>query len=372
MQPVLHRKLIAGVRHALLFFRQSVMIVSVQSGIVLARYCAHDPDLRKRKEEYMKIIDMHCDTLLECYQKKQPLRNGPYQINLEKLKKGGCLAQCFAIFVVSHDTADRCGISLAPYDFYLEMAELYRKEIENNPDLIAPALCAEDIAKNQAKGLMSSILTIEDAVAVDGRIERIDEFFSDGVRMMSLTWNYENCIGYPNSVDPRLHAKGLKSFGIQAVERMNELGMIIDVSHLTEGGFDDAIRLSSKPLIASHSCARALGSHQRNLTDRQLKLLGEKGGIVGINFCAPFLEDHAVLSSIENIVKHMVYIKEKAGIEALAWGSDLDGIDGSILEYEDYAGFPRILEALSMHFKPDELDRINHGNFLRVFRDNAG
>ncbi|HCU07511.1 MAG TPA: hypothetical protein DF480_00830 [Clostridiales bacterium] len=320
----------------------------------------------------MKIIDMHCDTLLECYQKKQPLRNGPYQINLEKLKKGGCLAQCFAIFVVSHDAADRCGVSATPYEFYREMVALYQKEIGGNPDLIAPAFCAKDIMSNQAKGLMSSILTVEDAVAVDGCIERIDEFFADGVRMMSLTWNYENSIGYPNSADPVLHAKKLKPFGIQAVERMNELGMIVDVSHLTEGGFDDVIQRSSKPLIASHSCARALGSHQRNLTDRQLKLLGEKGGIVGINFCAPFLEDYATLSSIENIVKHMVYIREKAGIEALAWGSDLDGIDGSILEYEDYAGFPRILDALAMYFTEDELDQINHGNFLRVFRDNAG
>ena len=320
----------------------------------------------------MKIIDMHCDTLLECYQKKLPLRNGPYQINLEKLKRGGCLAQCFAIFVVSNDAADRCKVQAEPYEFYRPMVALYQRGIGANPDLIAPALSAADIETHREKGLMSSILTVEDAVAVDGRIERIEEFFNDGVRMMSLTWNYENSIGYPNSVDPVLHGRRLKPFGIEAVERMNELGMIVDVSHLTEGGFDDVARISAKPFIASHSCARAIGCHQRNLTDRQLKVLGEKGGIVGINFCAQFLEDHATISSIANIVKHMLYIRNKAGVEALAWGSDLDGIDGSVLEYEDYAGFPRILDALSGHFTDDELDRINHGNFLRVFRENAG
>ncbi|HRV32748.1 MAG: dipeptidase [Bacillota bacterium] len=320
----------------------------------------------------MKIIDMHCDTLLECYRKKKPLRNGPYQINLEKLKSGGCLAQCFAIFVVSHDTADRCGVKETPYGFYREMVDLYQREITANPDLISPALCAGDIESNRSKGRMSSLLTVEDAVAVDGRIERIDEFFSHGVRMMSLTWNYENSIGYPNSPDPVLHGRKLKPFGVEAVERMNALGMIVDVSHLTEGGFDDVALLSRRPFVASHSCARALGSHQRNLTDRQLKVLGEKGGIVGINFCAQFLEDHAVLSSIDTIVRHMIYIRDKAGIEALAWGSDLDGIDGSVLEYGDYAGFPRILHALSRHFTEDELERINHGNFLRVFRENAG
>ncbi|HHX92131.1 MAG TPA: membrane dipeptidase [Clostridiales bacterium] len=320
----------------------------------------------------MNIIDMHCDTLLECYIKKQPLRDGPFQINVEKLKKGGCLAQCFAIFVVSNDVADSLNMALSPYEFYRDMLALYKREMEENSDRIAPALCADDIGRNRSEGRMSAILTVEDFVAVDGKIDRIDEFFNDGVRMASLTWNFENSIGYPNSDDPALHAKGLKPFGIEALSRMNELGMIVDVSHLTEGGFDDVAAHATKPFLASHSNARAIALHQRNLTDRQLKVVAENGGIAGINFCARFLEDDTDYSSIENIVKHMIYIREKAGVETLAWGSDLDGIEGSILEYEDYAGFPRILDALSKHFSDDELDLINHGNFMRVFRDNAG
>ncbi len=320
----------------------------------------------------MKIIDMHCDTLLECYTKKIPLRDGAAQINLEKLQKGGSLAQCFAIFVVSNSAAARNGVKLSPYEFYKEMVALFKREMGINADMIAQALCAQDILSNEAGKKLSAILTVEDAVPLDGKIERVDEFFSDGVRMMSLTWNYENSIGYPNSMDPQLHAKGLKPFGFEVVSRMNELGMMIDVSHLTEGGFDDVCRISKKPFLASHSCARSIGCHQRNLTDRQLKLLGEKGGIVGINFCAQFLEDHGKISSAENIVKHLVYMKNKAGIDALAWGSDFDGIDESVLEYEDYAGFPYILNEASKYFTDDELDKINHENFLRVFKDNMG
>jgi membrane dipeptidase len=320
----------------------------------------------------MNIIDMHCDTLLECYTKQIPLRDGPSQINLEKLRKGGALAQCFAIFVVSNDAAGRNNVKLSPYEFYKEMVALFHREIRVNADLIAPALCAGDIQNNRAQNKLSAILTIEDAVPLDGKIERVDEFFADGVRMMSLTWNYENSLGYPNSPDPGLHARGLKPFGLEVVSRMNELGMIVDVSHLTEGGFDDICRISKKPFAASHSCARQLGSHQRNLTDRQLKMLGEKGGIAGVNFCAQFLEDHATLSSAKNIVRHMVHIKNKAGIDALAWGSDFDGIDESVLEYEDYAGFPMIISEASKYFSDDELDKINHGNFLRVFKENAG
>lgn len=100
----------------------------------------------------MNIIDMHCDTLLECYIKKQPLRDGPFQINVEKLKKGGCLAQCFAIFVVSNDVADSLNMALSPYEFYRDMLALYKREMEENSDRIAPALCADDIGRNRQKG----------------------------------------------------------------------------------------------------------------------------------------------------------------------------------------------------------------------------
>lgn len=324
------------------------------------------------KKSTCKIIDMHCDTLLECYIKKVPLKDGDMQINIEKLKKGGALAQCFAIFVVSNDVASENQITLSPYEFYKAMLDLYRNEMALNADFIAPARCVADIMDNKSKGLLSAILTVEDGVPVDGKIERIDEFFQDGVRMMSLTWNYENSIAYPNSMEANLHAKGLKPFGFEVVEYMNALGMIVDVSHLSEGGFDDVAQMAKKPFIASHSCARAIGSHQRNLTDKQLKVLGEKGGIVGVNFCAAFLEDNACFSSIGNIVKHLVYMKNKAGIDSLAWGSDFDGISGSVLEYKDYAGFPMILSELSNHFSDDEIDKINSGNFLRVFKDNIG
>ncbi|NCB41237.1 MAG: membrane dipeptidase [Clostridia bacterium] len=320
----------------------------------------------------IKIIDMHCDTLLECYIKQTSLRNGDAQINLEKLKQGGSLAQCFAIFVVSNDAAERNKIALNPYDFYKEMLALFRREVEKNSDLILQALCVEDILRNERQNKLSAILTIEDAVPLDGKIERVDEFFDDGVRMMSLTWNYENSLAYPNHTSSCLHEKGLKPFGFEVVERMNELGMIVDVSHLSEGGFDDVSQVAQKPFVASHSCARALGSHQRNLTDRQLKVLGEQGGMVGINFCAEFLEDGSTFSSIKNIVKHLVYIKDKAGIDALGWGSDFDGIEGNVLEYKNYAGFPMILNELSKHFSEAEIDKINSKNFLRVFKDNIG
>ena len=111
--------------------------------------------------------------------------------------------------------------------------------------------------------------------------------YDRGVRMIALTWNYENSIGFPNSADPELHASN-SPFGFEVVERMGELGMIVDVSHLSEGGFFDVAEAVKGPFAASHSCARALCGHSRNLTDRQLRVLGDHGGVCGVNFYSSF------------------------------------------------------------------------------------
>ena len=147
---------------------------------------------------------------------------------------------------------------------------------------------------------------------------------------------------------------------------MNELGIIIDVSHLSEAGFYDVAAHSKKPFIASHSCCRALKDHSRNLTDRQLRTLAEAGGVVGVNFYDEFLGDRGGTTAVEDIVRHLLYLRDRAGIESLAFGSDFDGIV-STLEFRDYAGFPQILRALEAHFTDDEIDKITHENFLRVF-----
>ena len=221
--------------------------------------------------------------------------------------------------------------------------------------------------ENARSGFLSSILTIEDGVELDGKLDRLDTVYADGVRMMALTWNYENCIGYPNSPDPFEHTRrGLKPFGFEALEKMNELGIIIDVSHLSEAGFFDVASHSKKPFIASHSCCRALKDHSRNLTDTQLRTLADAGGVVGVNFYDVFLGDRGGMTAIEDIVRHLLYLRDRAGIESLAFGSDFDGIE-STLEFRDYSGFPQILRALEAYFTDDEIDRICHGNFLRVF-----
>lgn len=312
------------------------------------------------------VIDLHCDTMMGCYFRKTRLSDCEGHINIEKLRKGGCMAQAFALFIPTDGRKGRNGED--PWDLYKAMLKSWNNNIDENSAEIHRAFSADDIVKNNSEGYMSALLTVEDGIGIDGKTGRVDEMYSDGVRMLALTWNFENCIGYPNSSDPYLHRLGLKPFGKQTVEHMNDLGMIIDVSHLSEGGFFDVAEISRVPFIASHSCARALRDHPRNLTDAQLKTFADHGGVVGINFCSDFLSEDRRNTYARDIVKHMSHIRNAAGIETLAWGSDFDGIESN-MDFKDYSGFPILLDLLSKEFTEEEIDRINSGNFLRVMKD---
>lgn len=316
----------------------------------------------------MRFVDLHCDSILEIYTKKKDLADLAGHINLEKLQRGGVLMQCFAAFIATYDCAERNGVHVGAYELFCAMADIFDRQMALYPDVLAPARSYADVVKNRAEGKISALLTVEDAVPLAGRIERVDEMFARGVRMAALLWNYENSLGFPNSPDAREHAKPLKPFGREAVERMNELGIIVDVSHLSEGGFWDVADISRKPFIASHSCARALCDHSRNLTDAQLRAVAEHGGIVGVNFNSGFLNGRDDYTPNADIVRHMDYIRRKAGIESLALGSDFDGIDCA-LELRDCAGLPSLAEAMESVFTDDEIDLISSKNALRVLRD---
>jgi len=313
------------------------------------------------------LIDLHCDTLMLCaLEDGYLLLQNSGCISLEKMQAGDMLAQCFAIFVLSGEAARQYGCSLSPYEYYQKALSAYKRQMQMNSDLILPALCAEDVLKNRAAGRMSSVLTVEDAVLLEGNIQRLQQLHEDGVRMMSLCWNYENELCYPNSDDKELMGRGLKEFGIECLEQMNALGIIADVSHLSEGGFWDVVRYSKKPFAASHSCAGTLCPHRRNLSDEQLGAIADCGGVVGVNFYPEFLSPDAD-GSMEQVVRHIRHIHKVAGIDTLALGSDFDGFDGPC-ELDSCDKLPRLRAALERHFTQDELDKICTLNALRLFK----
>ena len=188
-----------------------------------------------------------------------------------------------------------------------------------------------------------------------------------GIRIITLTWNYENKLGYPNA-NYIFKENGLTSLGKDILQEMEYLGIIPDASHLSDGGFYDLVKLCKKPFIASHSNSRAITNHPRNLTDEMIKLLSDKGGVMGMNFCSSFLGDEET-SSIKEIIAHIKHIRNIAGIDVIALGSDFDGIDNEV-EIQNCSEFYKLYDSLKKTgFTDNDVEKIFYKNVKRVFND---
>jgi membrane dipeptidase len=246
--------------------------------------------------------------------------------------------------------------------------------MERHGDIAAPALSAEDVEQYRKAGKMSGLLTFEDGRPVDGKIENLERWYKEGIRLITLTWNGDNCFGYPNSDDKALMEKGLKPFGKEAVRRMNDLGIIVDVSHLSDGGFWDAAalsKISKKPFVASHSNCRSLSPHKRNLTDEMIKALADSGGVAGLNYCPAFLnaDTECKDSTLENISAHTRHLIKCGGSGCAALGSDFDGISGN-LEIGSVDKVSLIFDRLREDgLSEDDIEKIAWKNALRVMKD---
>lgn len=311
------------------------------------------------------LIDLHCDTILECHLSggRRRLGSSDLCVDIEKMRKAGTLAQFFALYVDMKAKED-------PMQNCLNMLDLFYNELESNKDTIAFAGCYEDIAKNKKEGKMSAFLAIEEGAAINGSIANLRNFYRLGVRLITLLWNYPNQIGYPNFQFEHKD-KGLTEFGMEVVAEMNRLGMLIDVSHLSDGGFYDVARLSSKPFVASHSNARACTMHERNLTDDMIKLLAEKGGIMGLNIESFFLNEGEPTewSTVGDMVRHLKHIKKVGGIEVMAIGTDFDGTMHAS-EITNLGEMDKLAVALKQNgFKEEEIDKIFYKNALRIIEE---
>ena len=237
---------------------------------------------------------------------------------------------------------------------------------------------ASDLKENT----VNAVLTVEEGGAIDGDLNKLDEFYARGVRMMTLTWNYPNEIGFPCFpfydsffTDPspdftaREETRGLTAFGREAVEEMNALGMIVDVSHGSDKLVKDVAELSRVPFVASHSGARSVYDCARNLTDEGIRLIADSGGAVGLDFCADFLsDDKSAEGQFAAIVTHARAIVAAGGEDVLAIGSDFDGIPENPA-VKNPAHLPRLLEALADELTPRVAEKCARSNFLRVFRE---
>lgn len=332
----------------------------------------------------MKTVDMHCDTVSELWKREQAgekisLLDCDCHINLRKMKQGDYLLQNFALFVNMEACAD-------PWEHVQELFALYERLMKENADLIVPVTCTEEIERNRLNGKMSALLTVEEGGVCKGSLEKLDILYSQGVRMLTLTWNYQNELGSPNidrKKKPTLQdtfvpnvSAGLTEMGFAFVERMEELGMIVDVSHLSDAGFWDVARRAKRPFVASHSNARQICPCVRNLTDEMIRALAEKGGVTGLNFYADFLtkaqENTPNPGTVEAVVRHAKHIVKVGGMECLGLGSDFDGID-THAELPGADAMERLWHALVKGgFTQDQADAVFGGNVLRLYREVLG
>jgi membrane dipeptidase len=206
------------------------------------------------------------------------------------------------------------------------------------------------------------VLSIENAEAIGDRVERVDNLWRRGVRIMSLTWNGSNRLA--DGVGGSEHG-GLSSFGRRVLERMQRLGIVVDVSHLSEAAFWHVVDATRGPIVATHSNAAAVHSHRRNLTNDQLRAIARRGGVVGINFYPEFLGG----DTIDHVLRHVDHMLRVMGPDHIALGTDYDGIGRTPRGLEDASRLPRLTEAmLRRGYRPEVVRKILGDNALRVFR----
>jgi len=290
------------------------------------------------------------------------------------------------------------------------LLDQYSALLERHPKLVTFGGNGRLVEEARARGLIAGIAGIEGGHTIEESLERLEEFFVGGVRVMTLVWN--NHLSWIRScregAGPDTPA-GLSDFGRDVVRRMNELGMLIDLSHASDQAFWDTLEVSDRPVIASHSGCRAVNDHPRNLNDDQLKALGESEGVIGAVFCTPFLDkgcaealvrlrdsdEHAAIDEgneaatffararflqesapplpLDRVCDHICHAAELAGAEHVGIGSDYDGIDHTPHGLEDASRYPALAAALlERGFTEDELKGIFWGNMARAFASATG
>lgn len=317
------------------------------------------------------LFDAHCDTLSRNVSTKHPfyaggdLRRNSGHLDLERLHTAFApAAQFFAVFDTWSDEKGRKVKSL--YSSFQAQYALFARSMEENAGLVSLCRTASEAESTQAGGKIAAFLSVEGGELLDCDEEKLEDAWKKGVRMVNLTWNFENALSGSNAEAPE---KGLTERGRAFVLQMQKLGMIVDVSHLSDPGFWDVAELSQAagvPFIASHSNARAVCPHKRNLTDEQFTAIIENQGVAGLNLCDRFL---AQAPTLDDAVAHIEHFLALGGENNVAIGGDWDGCD-LCPGVEQITDLGLLYERLLRRNYSESLVRaIFYDNLMRVVRE---
>lgn len=286
------------------------------------------------------VFDLHCDTALALLGKSMreagSLRSNGYHIDLERAKGLGGYAQCFACFTTPF--MEEWGDVPVVQVFEREMASVLR-EVEKNSELISLAYSAKEVRENQENGMMSAILTIEGPAGFDFDPALLQDLYNVGFRITTLGWNEKNVLTGSHKT-----GGGLTELGKEYLKEAQRVGMIVDVSHLSDEGFWDIMDITEKPVIASHSNSRAVCNVSRNLTDDMFRAICQTGGVAGLNLFAGFIGDDATVDMACDHVLHWLELDPDGAHISL--GGDLDGCDPLPAGFEGVQSYPMLAQCL--------------------------
>ena len=359
------------------------------------------------------VIDTHNDILMPIMLNGADItrETKSTQSDLVKWKKGGLDVQIFSIYIPEKIKSDDFNYSIKLIDYLDKLQSEY-------PDELYMAKNYKELIKRINDGKFCGLMGAEGGNIIEGSMDNLETIYSRGVRYLGLTWNTSNAIGVSAKDETQRGKKGgLTEFGIEVVKKMNELGMMIDVSHLGETAFWDVVNTSKDPIIASHSCVYTLSPHYRNLKDDQIKAIAESGGIICVNFYSRFLDPNAntgQINAIHNkyksafkpleekygddligfneeryqyltenytdrgvpidvLIDHIDYIVKLVGIDYVGLGSDFDGGISTPNELYDATCYPVITKKLvERGYSEQDIRKILGLNFLRVFKRVCG
>ncbi len=304
----------------------------------------------------MRYFDLHCDTMTECFSQNLSLANNRLHVDLDRGKSFETYAQCYAVWLPDHLHGK------AAFQRFCQVAEKFSQEMKENEAFVAHCRTDGDLANAEVTGRQCAVLTVENGSALGGRLENIPELAKRGVKLCTLTWNGENELGR-GAGSPGSY--GLSNFGKQAVAELENNDIYLDLSHASPELFYDTIRLAKRPVVATHSNSYSICAHPRNLTDEQFKIIGEFGGIVGLNFYKGFLNSDPEKATLTDILRHAEHFLKLNGEDVLAIGADWDG---AALVVEGLQTVPTLYQLFLKHFGLELADKIFYGNASNFFQ----
>lgn len=307
----------------------------------------------------MRYFDLHCDTMLTCQYKNIPLRENELHISMKKAEAIDAFVQCYAVFL--HDSL-RGGKAVECFN---QVADRLAQEVEENSDVLTFCKNPGDL---QALSRHGAILTVESAAALGGDLKNLEDWKKRGVKMCTLTWSGENELGRGVLSEG---TTGLTDFGREVVKEFEKAGILADISHASPELFWDVAELAMRPLVASHSNAKKICGHPRNLTDEQFDAILKTDGLVGLNFYDAFLNDDESKAGMEDILRHAEHFLSLGGEDHLAMGGDMDGSTMPQDMKDGLAAIPRLYELFLRHYSQTVTDKIFYDNAARFFTQYA-